>query len=58
MSYDIIQELVRRMCGKTVMAVEERDALREKIVLLEAELACAKAFHDVAVKERDTVRLP
>jgi len=33
--------------------VEERDALREKVASLEAELACAKAFHDVAVKERD-----
>jgi hypothetical protein len=25
--------------------VEERDALREKVASLEAELACAKAFH-------------
>ena len=33
--------------------VEERDALREKVASLEAELACAKAFHDVAVKERN-----
>jgi len=33
--------------------VEERDALREKVESLKAQLECAQAFHNVALRERD-----
>lgn len=33
--------------------VEERDALRDHIKSLEAQLECAQAFHNVALRERD-----
>lgn len=37
--------------------VEERDQLRDHVESLKAELECAQAFHDVAVKERDLARV-
>jgi hypothetical protein len=32
--------------------LKARDALRDKVASLEAELACAKAFHDVCDESR------
>lgn len=37
--------------------VEERDQLRGEVESLKAQLECAQAFHDVAVKERDLARV-
>lgn len=37
--------------------VEERDQLRGEVEALKAQLECARAFHDVAVKERDLARV-
>lgn len=37
--------------------VEERDQLRNEVESLKAQLGCAQAFHDVAVKERDLARV-
>jgi hypothetical protein len=33
--------------------VEERDALRDHVESLKAQLECAQAFHNVALRERD-----
>lgn len=51
------QELLAKVEQERDEARAEVAELRRKLASTQAELDCAKAFHDVAVKERDLARL-